>query len=203
MQIVETHDLISRGKISTSSEWSGACDQVRQAILATDWPHGTGSFTIYPESGKKSGQGNGVDLIRVPCIQKLRDLGWVTERLPPIKAGTLTTGDLDALLETKNGYIAFEWETGNISSSHRAINKLLHTVKVGGISGGFLVVPSNRLKVYLTDRIGNIGELRPYFPLWKATRITNGALRIVVVEHDATSADVPRIPKRTDGRALR
>src|SRR5579884_1383889 len=95
----------------------------------------------------------------------------------------------------RNQYLAFEWETGNISSSHRAMNKLLLTLKLGGLIGGFLVVPSDRLKVYLTDRIGNIGELRPYFPLWRDTEIKEGALQIVVVELDAISFDVPRIPK--------
>jgi len=202
VKIVETHDLISRGKTTKSPEWNSACDQVRQAVVSADWPHGTGKFTIYPESGKERGKGNGVDLIKKPCIRTLRELGWETERLPPIQAGTLTTGDLDALLRTKIGYIGFEWETGNISSSHRAINKLLLTLKLGGITGGFLVVPSNKLKVYLTDRIGKIGELRPYFPLWEDTRIRKGALQIIVVEHDATSSEVPRIPKRTNGRAL-
>jgi hypothetical protein len=69
--------------------------------------------------------------------------------------------------------------------------------------GSFLVVPSNRLKVFLTDRIGNIGELAPYFPLWRNLTGIRGALRIVVVEHDAESFDVLKIPKGTDGRALR
>lgn len=69
------------------------------------------------------------------------------------------------------------------------------------ILGSFLVVPSNELKKYLTDRIGNIGELKPYFPLWKNLIGIEGALRIVVVEHDEISFDVPKIPKGTDGRA--
>lgn len=175
---------------------------VEDAISATDWPHGSGTFRIYPKSGKKRGMGNGVDPIKVPCIQKLKEFGWEVESLPPITAGTLKTGDLDALLRSPIGYIAFEWETGNISSCHRAINKLLQTLMVGGITGGFLVVPSDKLKTFLTDRIGNIGELRPYFPLWEKTAIERGALEIIVVEHDDTSLDVPKIPKRTDGRAL-
>ena len=82
------------------------------------------------------------------------------------------------------------------------MNKLLLTLKLGGLVGGFLVVPSDKLKVYLTDRIGNIGEFRHYLPLWRDTVIEEGALRILVVEHDAISLKVPRIPKGTDGRAL-
>ena len=202
MKIIETHDLVSRGKVPDSLEWKTACDHVRQAVLATDWPHGSGQFTIFPESGKKRGEGNGVGLIKVPCIRTLRALGWQTEHLPRIESGTLTTRGLDALLTTKVGYIGFKWETGDIPSTHRAIDKLLLTLKLGGVAGGFLVLPSNKLKVYLTVRIGNIGELRPYFGLWQNTRIRKGALQIIVVEHDATSLQVPRIPKRTDGRAL-
>jgi hypothetical protein len=63
-------------------------------------------------------------------------------------------------------------------------------------------VPSRKLYVYLTDRIGNIAELEPYLDLWKATPCHNGLLQIIVVEHDGISKDVPRIGKGTDGRAL-
>lgn len=202
MKIVEIHDVLSEGVFPRSQPWKTACTHVDQAVQATDWPHGSGQFTIYPQSGKKRGEGNGVDPIKKPCIERLRKLGWHTEKLPPIKKGVIRPGDLDALYECDAGFIGFEWETGNISSSHRAINKLLLTMQGGGIIGGFLVVPGDDLKVYLTDRIGNIGELRPYLPLWGSIAIKEGVLRIVVVEHDATSFDVPRIPKRTDGRAL-
>ena len=60
----------------------------------------------------------------------------------------------------------------------------------------------DNLKTFLTDRIGNIGELRPYLPLWSSVPIKEGVLRIEVVEHDATSLNVEKIPKGTDGRAL-
>lgn len=202
MKITERCDIILNGRFPRSPEWQSACEDVEEAILATDWPHGSGTFTIYPESGKKRGEGNGVKPIKKPCLEKLESLGWQTEALPTLELGVLTTGDLDALKNTASGFVGFEWETGNISSSHRAVNKLLLTLMVGGIKGGFLVVPSDNLKPYLTDRIGNIGELRHYFPLWSSTAIDDGCLRIVVVEHDAESTDVPRIPKATDGRAM-
>jgi len=202
MKIVETHDIFSVGLFSKSEAWKIACKQVKDAIHATDWPHRSGKFTIYPQSGKKRGEGNGVVPIKKPCIENLKKLGWLTEKLPPLDKGVIHPGDLDALFSCDEGYIGFEWETGNISSSHRAINKLLLTMQVGGLVGGFLVVPSDNLKTFLTDRIGNIGELRPYLPLWSSIPISGGVLRIEVVEYDATSWDVPRIPKGTDGRAL-
>jgi hypothetical protein len=161
-----------------------------------DWPHGKSTFTIRPEK-----HGNGVVPIKSPCIESLRKFGWRTEARPKPSEGVLRTGDLDAIKETRQGLVAFEWETGNISSSHRAMNKLVLTLYRGEILAGFLVVPSARLYEYLTDRVGNITELRPYFPLWKAMPIRRGCLRVVVVEHDAVSKKIRRIPKGTDGRA--
>lgn len=201
MKIVEHCDILSKGGFAASRSWKKACADVEKAILITDWPHGSGKFTIYPESGKKTGKGNGVLPIKKPCIAMLKELGWETENLPKIEGGVLGIGDLDAFYKSAAGFIGFEWETGNISSSHRAINKLLLTLQKGGIKGGILVVPSNKLKPYLTDRIGNIGELRPYFPLWSTIQLEEGVLRIIVVEHDATSTSVPKIPKGTDGWA--
>jgi hypothetical protein len=213
MKIVETVNILSDPVVVNSKDWISAIADVEKSIIATDWPHGSGSFTIYPESGKKRNQGNGVDLIKLPCLNNLKKFGWKTECLPPIKGGLIKTnklskgaqnkrpGDLDALYLGNVGYIGFEWETGNISSSHRAINKLLLTLYLKGLIGGILVVPSSNLKIYLTDRIGNIDELRPYIPLWSSLYNIEAALTIVVVEHDATSFNVPKIPKRTDGRA--
>ena len=201
MKIVEVHDILNRARFGRSPVLKQAWKDVQDAVAATDWPHGSGRFSIYPQSGKKRGEGNGVVPIKIPCVRRLKELGWQDECLPSIPGGVLECGDLDAMKLTPKGAIAFEWETGNISSSHRAINKLLLTLQAGGLLGGFLVVPSDRLKVFLTDRIGNIGELKPYFPLWRSVVGAVGGLRIVVVEHDAEDWDAPRIPKATDGRA--
>lgn len=203
MKLLEYHDILNADLFLSSGTLQQAWDDVQYAVAVTDWPHGSGSFTIYPESGKESGQGNGVKLIKVPCIQALHRRGWLVERLPDIGSSILKTGDLDAVKQTTKGYVAFEWETGNISSSHRALNKLFLTMQETHTVGSFLVVPSNRLKVFLTDRIGNIGELQPYFRLWRNLSGIRGALRIIVVEHDNVSFAVPKIPKGTDGRARR
>ncbi len=203
MKLLEYHDILNSGLFQSSTTLQKAWNEIKHAIELTDWPHGSGKFTIYPESGKKRGQGNGVKPIKLPCMQALKRAGWKTESLPDIESPVLGTGDLDALKLTAEGYIAFEWETGNISSSHRALNKLFLAMQETKILGSFLVVPSNDMKQYLTDRIGNIGELKPYFPLWRNLTGIDGVLRIIVVEHDKTSFDVPRIPKGTDGRARR
>jgi hypothetical protein len=122
---------------------------------------------------------------------------------PRQKEQLLRTGDLDALLVDPVGRVAFEWETGNVSSSHRAINKLLDALWRGAVGGGILVLPTRAMQQYLTDRVGNFEELEPYFAFWARYPVTEGVLRIYGVEHDELDAAVPYIPKGTDGRARR
>jgi hypothetical protein len=169
-------------------------------VKAVDWPPGTGKFTIYPQRGKKRGEGNGVRPIKEQCLRHLLSNGWRTEQA--VDAGEFTRlGDVDAILITKSGRIAFEWETGNISSSHRALNKMAIGLMRGVLVAAILVVPSRKLYRFLTDRVGNFDELVPYLDLWKSIPCTNGVLEIVVIEQDAESTNVRRIPKGTDGRA--
>ena len=42
--------------------------------MGAEWPVGSGSFTIYPESGKRSGEGNGVKPIKDNSIRYLTSL---------------------------------------------------------------------------------------------------------------------------------
>lgn len=216
MKILEVATLIATGEFAVSTEWRRTRRALHEAIAAVDWPPGSGAFTIYPESGKKRGEGNGVVPIKRGLMQRLEVEGWkLEERLKiaddeAVKVGggddesvevVSRPGKLDAVLYLEAGPVALEWETGNISSSHRALNKMALGLLKGILVGGILVVPSRSLYRYLTDRIGNIVELRPYFELWRSIPCKAGVLEIVVIEHDATSTKVPRIPKGTDGRA--
>ncbi|MSO21635.1 MAG: hypothetical protein EXQ56_14520 [Acidobacteria bacterium] len=72
----------------------------------------------------------------------------------------------------------------------------------GKMLAGTVIVPSRALYPFLTDRISNFDELIPYINFWKSIPVSRGYLSIVVVEHDATSSEVDRIPKGTDGRAI-
>ena len=130
---------------------------------------------------------------------------WVAEAPWPVgereKDGGSRPGGMDAAYISQSGIVCFEWETGNISSSHRSLNKMCLGLLKRAIKAGILVVPSRELYPYLTDRIGNIAELEPYFDLWRSTSCEEGVLDIIVIEHDAISTKVPKIPKGTDGRA--
>jgi hypothetical protein len=201
MKIEREHVLIAKGAFAASREWKSIRKTVHAAVALVHWPPGSGSFTIYPESGKARGKGNGVTPIKEAAVIHLVQAGWQKECRWPI-GERIRPGKIDAGLVSRSGLVAFEWETGNISSSHRALNKMCLGLLTGALKGGFLVVPSRRLYRFLTDRIGNIAELEPYFPLWSATPCADGALEIIVIEHDAESRDVPRISKSTAGRAL-
>lgn len=110
-------------------------------------------------------------------------------------------GNIDAAKLFPEGLVVVEWETGNISSSHRAINKMALGLVTKKCVAGILVVPNMKLARYLTDRIGNIEEIRPYIPLWKKLAVAEGVLELVVIEQDGESMNSPKIPKGKDGRA--
>lgn len=201
MKILQVETLISAGDFPASREWRKIRASLHKAICAVDWPRGSGKFTIYPERGKERKAGNGVVPIKLDLIQELKRQAWKLEERLDI-AARIRAGSFDAVLYTKQGPFAFEWETGNISSSHRALNKMALGLLKRLLIGGTLVVPSRNLYQYLTDRVGNFSELAPYLDLWKSIRCKNGVLEIVVIEHDAISKRVPKIPKMTAGRAL-
>ena len=202
MKIVKVETLISSGSFPKSTFWIDAEKTICNAIVGVDHPVGSGKFTIYPEAGKARGEGNGVKPIKDLFVKKLIRVGWKSEE--PLKfTSEAKPGKLDAVLYGKAGTVAVEWETGNISSSHRALNKMVLGLMKGLIQAGVLVVPSRKMYKFLTDRVGNFAELEPYLDVWKAMPIKNGVLKIIVIEHDAESKSVPRIKKGTDGRALK
>lgn len=146
MKIVEALDIVRAGRFPKTKTWRRAMAEVEVAIEKADWPFGSGSFSLNPEPiiNRKGGSDrhpNGVMPIKVPMIKHLESCGWETETLPELPVGfegrdVLTTGDLDALLFDGGNYVGFEWETGNVSSTHRAINKLLDGITRGTLSGG-------------------------------------------------------------------
>jgi hypothetical protein len=124
--------------------------------------------------------------------------------LDPLHEGV---GDFDFWLRSDRGFrTVVEWETGNISSSHRSLNKMCLALTGGLVDAAVLVVPSAMLYVHLTDRIGNVRELQPYFYFWNmfAQLLDKGLLAIIVVEQDGLihSTDLRDfIPAGTDGNA--
>jgi hypothetical protein len=158
---------------------------------------------------------NGVGPIRNQFRQRLSNEGWKPEhplslvdffktvregdRLIPFKKYSLSeeevqadllnesVGDCDFWFKTDSGFrTVVEWETGNISSSHRSLNKMCMVLMGGLADAGVLVVPSIKMYPHLTDRIGNIRELQPYFYFWRSvgTQVKSGLLAVIEVEQD-------------------
>ena len=196
VKIVQEISLISKGSFEESQEWAVIRDEIRSAIDLIVWPPGAFNFRINPTR-----HGNGVKPIKNACMTALKEnFGWQLET--QIRYATRSPGRVDATKALDNHLFALEWETGNISSSHRAVNKLVLGLLRGVFLGAALVLPNRKLYPYLTDRIGNYEELEPYFDVWRAVEIQEGFLAVFVIEHDAVDSGVPRIIKGTDGRAL-
>jgi hypothetical protein len=118
-------------------------------------------------------------------------------------------GDFDFFMKTPSGFrTVIEWETGNISSSHRSLNKLCLCLMAAQIDVGVLIVPSRDMYEHLTDRVGNWNELAPYLPYWNRVGlglVTKGLLAVTVVEHDHLTVDpsVDYLSTKDDGNAAR
>lgn len=174
--------------------------EIRTAVAEVKWPTGSDRFTL----NNHSKNCNGVTPIKNSCVDYLVGAGWDQEQRMKITSKT-QPGGIDVIKKLNDDkYFAVEWETGNISSSHRALNKMAIGMIDGILAGGILVLPSRSMYYWLTDRVGNYSELEPYFRVWKSIKsVRDGYLGVLEVEHDDLSPDVPRITKGTDGRALR
>lgn len=202
MKILQTRYLIRKGSFPDSPLMDRILGEITESILSAKWPHGSDKFSLLP--GKHR---NGVKPIKDGCMAFLRQKDWTLE-LRVHLGSREKPGKIDAAKNLPDGrYFAFEWETGNISSTHRALNKMGIGLLDGILAGGILVLPSRAMYRHLTDRVGNYNEIQPYFPVWEcleqSTRIHDGVLAVIEVEHDDVSDDAPPIPKGTDGRALR
>ncbi len=174
MKILQTNFLIRKGNFARSSELDSLVDEVHSAILAVAWPEGNDQFILFPKN-----KGNGVVPIKKNFLAYLEKKGWILEHRMSI-AARLRPGPVDAVKKlSDNRWFAVEWETGNISSSHRAMNKMAIGLIDGVLAGGILILPSRTVYRYLTDRIGNYAELEPYFPMWRKIEIEKGILAVI------------------------
>ena len=177
-----------------------ALKDIRSAICHVVWPSASRKFAIRPVV-----DGNGVMPIKNRFVSKLKKCGWCLEERISIADG-LSPGKIDAVFKPSSeqgDWIAVEWETGNISSSHRALNKMALGLLKGKLRAGVLVLPDRTLYNYLTQRIGSYREIAPYFPLYKALKLNEGVLAVFSVTYDSLSAKAPLIPKQFDGNAIR
>lgn len=228
MKWLRTLVLFDKGDVISSLDWNTVHTSYVRAIGSIDHPAGAGTLTLREKLKLPSGQWqrNGVGFLRTRFLEFMRDSeGWHAEgdvdlardrQQPPIKLYPSLEPYREPITSDFGGFdfmttapgrtrIAIEWETGNISSSHRSMNKLAIALSNGIVEVGVLIVPSRKLYEHLTDRIGNIGELSGYLAMWEGLKavVPRGLLAITVVEHDALTTDpnFPYLKVGSDGRA--
>lgn len=228
MKWLRTMVLFDQGNVISSTDWKHLHESYVRAIASIEHPKGSGSLTLrrkvrLPNSQWKR---NGVGYLRKEFLTYMCDHeGWESEsdvelsknrEQPPLllypsmeeyrEPITSNFGGFDFMAVAENGArVAIEWETGNISSSHRSMNKLAIALSNKLMDVGVLIVPSRALYEHLTDRIGNIGELSGYLAMWEGLKsvVEHGLLAITVVEHDhlTDSDEVDYLKVGSDGRA--
>lgn len=227
MKWLRTLILFDQGNIISSDDWKSFHDSYVRSIASIDYPVGSGSLTLKRKMRDADGQWqrNGVNYLRsrfldhIINVEKWRAEGEVDlsrdRQQPPIRLYpslelyrepiTSDFGGFDFVTHgLGSNRVAIEWETGNISSSHRSMNKLAIALGNRVVDIGVLVLPSRSLYEHLTDRIGNIGELSGYLSMWEGLKasVERGLLAITVVEQDhLTDDDFPYLPRGNDGRA--
>lgn len=222
--------VFDKGGIAQTEEWCTFHDSYVNAIRSVDFPRGSGELVLRPKAKNAAGKWdrNGVKYLKERFVEAMRsDQRWTIEddftihtnlsapdlrRYPGLEAHaepvTGGFGEFDFAAISPTGFkIAVEWETGNISSSHRSLNKLTIALSTGQVAAGVLIIPTRALYRFLTDRIGNVNELSPYLRFWNQcqSQVYRGLLAITVVEHDrqTDNPNHPLLPRGNDGNAAR
>lgn len=184
VKIVET--IILHGRLNKKAKTAIA--EVESAIIEA-------KITIPPIK-----KGNGVKPIKNDVMRKLAADGWNLEM--GLDLDGMRAKPLDGYKDFGGLKVGFEWETGNISSSFRALMKLFKGLIEDQIDIGIHALPSREFYQYLTDRIGNIREMRPYIDVYKCIELpASKCCLILVVEQDKTDPKAKPIPKGSDGMA--
>lgn len=144
---------------------------------------------------------NGVVPLKEPCYKTLEETyGWYREK--PLDILSEKGGPIDVFQLFQDDHnifrVGLEFETGNISSAHRSMNKLSLGISASEIDMAVLLMPMHKLSYYLTDRVSNYEELEPYFPLIKD-------VPFIVIGFDVEdySTSVDGLSKGKDGMSKR
>lgn len=176
-----------------------AYSEVEQSIL-NNVTSNRGTF-ILNNSAKNC---NGVVPVKERCYQILEEeFAWFREKpLLYFRDDAQKGGPIDVYKEfvtdVETFKVGLEFETGNISSAHRSVNKLRVGIEKRELDLAILMMPIKQMSFYLTDRVSNYEELEPYFCLLDE-------IPFVVFGFDADeySLTAPLLPKGKDGMSPR
>lgn len=175
-------------------------DEVVASICSSVWPMDSKTFTV----NNTEKNGNGVVPVKELCYVMLENTyNWFREKpLNVLKLEKKKGGPIDVYKEFMENNdlkrVGLEFETGNISSAHRSMNKLLLGLNREEIDLAIILMPVYELSYYLTDRVSNYEELEPYFE-----NTESKAFIYIGFNADAFNPSVPFIPKGKDGMSNR
>lgn len=194
---------VAKKLLENDELYKQACNEVINSITSTVWPIGSESFII--NASEKNV--NGVVPLKERCYIELEESYlWYREKpLHVLKHEKQKGGPIDVYKEFSGEdqiirHVGLEFETGNISSAHRSMNKLLLGLNRREIDLAMILMPIKNLSYYLTDRVANYEELEPYFE-----NANNHAFIFLGfnADHYSYGNDVPIIPKGKDGMSSR
>lgn len=193
----QAQDMISKDEL-----FMQAYREVITAMCSVTNPKGAHTFTI--NNSEKNI--NGVVPIKEPCYEMLENTFlWFREKpLSVLKEEKQKGGPIDIYKEFTNQTgkiikrVGLEFETGNISSAHRSLNKLLLGLNRMELDLAIIMMPVFELSYFLTDRVSNYEELEPYFE-----NVNHHPFIFIGFNADAYSSNTPIIPKGKDGMSKR
>lgn len=146
---------------------------------------------------------NGVVPIKESCYQLLEETYlWYREKPLDTLVKIGKGGPIDVYKQFHSANeqfnVGLEFETGNISSAHRSMNKLHLGILNNELQLAVLLLPIAKLSYYLTDRVSNYEELEPYFSL-----VQNSPFIFIGFDTENYNQTVPFLPKGKDGMSKR
>lgn len=144
---------------------------------------------------------NGVVPVKEGCYKLLEEeYDWYREK--PLSSLSKKGGPIDVYKEFSDTNsilrVGLEFETGNISSAHRSMNKLTLGLINNDIDFAILMMPIHNLSYYLTDRVSNYEELQPYYSL-----VDQYPFVFLGFDAEYYGNDYPILPKGKDGMSNR
>lgn len=194
--------LMAEGLLVRNPLLKQAYEEVIESICSVTWPMGASTFTI----NNTEKNVNGVTSIKENCYIVLENKYlWYREKpLKVFESEKQKGGPIDVYKEFVsssgdiNLRIGLEFETGNVASAHRSMNKLLLGLNRNEIDLAIILFPVKELSYYLTDRVSNYEELEPYFEI-----TDHSPFVFIGFNADAYDAKVPIIPKGAQGMSNR
>ena len=179
--------------ITTNSSAKAAFRQIQDSIVTNHSPNKT-----FFEINNKEKHGNGVVPIKEGIYKSLEEkYQWFREKpLNYFKNDAKKGGPIDVYkaFDKDTFRVGIEFETGNISSAHRSLNKLALGIIKSELELAVMLLPVSKLAYYLTDRVSNFDELEPYFVLFNEYPFI-----ILGFDADKYTEAVPILSKGRDG----